>query len=201
MKTYYISEKTRIDSPFYLVFANVADEEIVANVLNGYGYNAVHTSTDRKYAETNFKNHTDVVYTDDSRNTFYVDVKTAGNRYISISKTLLNGKIGDNMQFAVIDEDQIFFAKASEVISRAHESKYNKNMMFISVVDFCMLSDFTLVIPGFLLDYRYKQMDLRDDLNNACEGLSPDEALETVTKALQENYHETFHDNFKFVKI
>lgn len=201
MKTYYISEKTRIDSPFYLVFANVVDEEIVANVLNGYGYNAVHTSTDRKYAETNFKNRTDVVYTDDSRNTFYVDVKTAGNRYISISKTLLNGKIDENMQFAVIDEDQIFFAKASEVISRAHESKYNKNMLFISVIDFCMLSDFTLVIPGFLLDYRYKQMDLRDDLNNACEGLSPDEALETVTKALQENCHETFHDNFKFVKI
>lgn len=55
MKTYYISKSTHIDNPYFLIFANVVDEEIVARSLVSCGYSAIQTSTTVDSVSQNFK--------------------------------------------------------------------------------------------------------------------------------------------------
>lgn len=200
MKTYYISKDAHIDNPFFLVFANVVDEKIVTQTLNDNGYYAIQTGASDESADRNFREHIDVIYKDEHSKNHYVDVKTSGEKYITLSKTLLKTNPDNNDEFAIIYDDRIYFARTKDVLQYAKKSKYN-DMMYVTVGEFMGETMFVIKIDKQLQEYREKQYALKDELLNETKRLSKKQAIETVADALQYNYQKTFGDSFEIAMI
>lgn len=200
MKTYYISKRTRIDNPFYLVFANVVDEEIVAKTLEDIGYFVSQTSTMIDTADKNYKEHMDVIYKDEYGTVHYVDVKTSGDKYISLSKTLRTGKLHENSELAIIYDDRIYFAHTEDVLKYAKQSKFN-DMLYVTIGEFMRESFYVVKIDKHLQEYRKKQLLLKNNLLDETKYCEIEYAMKLCEDALQENYQKTFGETFSIVAI
>ena len=201
MKTYYISKSTHIDNPYFLIFANVVDEEIVTQSLTKCGYSVIQTSTMIDSVSQNFKKHIDIIYEDENCKKHYVDVKTPGDKYITISKTLIRSNVDKNNEFAIIYEDRIYFAKVGDILKHAKQSKYNGEMMYVTIGEFMSETSFIVKIDKQLQEYRKKQILLKDKILKETRMCRINDAMRIAEDALQDNYYNMFDENFSIKAI
>lgn len=153
-----------------------------------------------QYLKTS-KKHVDIIYEDENCTKHYVDVKTPGDKYITISKTLIRSNIDKNNEFAIVYEDRIYFANAADVLKYAKQSKYNCEMMYVTIGEFMEKTTFVVKIDKQLQEYRKKQILLRDKILKETRTCRINDAMRIAEDALQDNYYNMFNENFSIKAI